>query len=71
MYFIYINEAGKIFGLNQVLGPKIAAVEEELLRTPVIAPGQRGANPVPVRMVVEIRPNGIYRANTNHFSRFC
>jgi TonB family protein len=55
IYFVYINEAGKIFGLNRVLGPKIAAVEEELLRTRVIASGQRGANPVPVRMVVEIQ----------------
>jgi TonB family protein len=54
IYFIYVNEAGKVLGLNQVLGPPIAPVEEELLRTPVIAPGQRGANPVPVRMVVEI-----------------
>jgi TonB family protein len=56
IYFIYVNEAGKVLGLNQVLGPKIAPVEEELLRTPVNAPGQRGANPVPVRMVVEIQP---------------
>ena len=54
IYFIYINEAGKIFGLDQILGPKIAAVEEELLRMLVNAPGQRGGNPVPVRMVVEI-----------------
>jgi TonB family protein len=56
IYFVYVNEAGKVLGLNQILGPKIAPVEEELLRTPVNAPGQRGANPVPVRMVVEIQP---------------
>lgn len=54
LYKLYMNEVGEIVGLQQVRGPKIPALENELRRTRVISPGRRGADPVPVVFVVEV-----------------
>ena len=54
LYKLYMNEVGEIVGIQQVRGPKIPALENELRRTRVISPGRRGADPVPVVFVVEV-----------------
>ena len=54
LYKLYMNEVGEILGLQQVRGPKIPALENELRRTRVISPGRRGADPVPVVFAVEV-----------------
>ena len=54
IYRIFMNEVGEIVGIQQLRGPKILAVENELIRTRVISPGKRGADPVPVAFYVEV-----------------
>jgi TonB family protein len=54
LYKLYMNEVGEIVGIQQVRGPKIPALMNELRRTRVISPGRRGADPVPVVFVVEV-----------------
>jgi TonB family protein len=54
LYKLYMNEVGEIVGIQQVRGPKIPAVENELMRTRIISPGRRGADPVPVVFLVEV-----------------
>jgi len=47
-YQVFMTETGEIVGIQQVVGPKLAEVEAEILRTRVIMPGRRGSDPVPV-----------------------
>jgi TonB family protein len=54
LYQVFMNEVGEIVGLQQVRGPQIPAVENELMRTRVVSPGRRGGEPVPVVFFVEV-----------------
>jgi TonB family protein len=53
-YFVYVSETGEIVGLQQLSGPQIPEVEKELMRVPVLSPGRRGADPVPVRWTIPV-----------------
>ncbi len=55
-YNLFVDESGRVTSVQPIQGPKIAAVEEELLRTLVVAPGYRGAEPVPTIAIVEFTP---------------
>jgi hypothetical protein len=54
LYQIFMNEVGEIVGIQQMRGPKIPALENELARTRVISPGRRGADPAAVVFQVEV-----------------
>ncbi|HYK90185.1 MAG TPA: hypothetical protein VE398_15525 [Acidobacteriota bacterium] len=54
LYRVFMNEVGEIVAIEQMRGPKIPALENELKRTRVISPGRRGADPVPVVFYVEV-----------------
>jgi hypothetical protein len=54
LYHMFMNETGEIIDIEQVRGPRVPAVEEELMRTPVIRPGIRGLEPVPMAFLVEV-----------------
>ena len=41
-------------GLDQQYGPKIPALESELLHAKVIIPGRRGVDTVPAALLVEV-----------------
>jgi hypothetical protein len=53
-YFIYVSKTGEILGLQQLFGPQMLDVENELMRTSVTVPGRLGPDPVPVRWTVPI-----------------
>jgi len=55
LYTLYVNEVSEIVDVVRLRGPDLHEVIEELFRTPVIAPGRRGMEPVPVVFYVEIR----------------
>ena len=54
---LYVNEVSEIVDVARLRGPEIPEVVEELFRTPVITPGRRGMNPVPVFFHMEVRVN--------------
>jgi hypothetical protein len=53
-YRLFINEIGEVVGLDQQYGPKIPALESELLHAKVITPGRRGVDTVPAALLVEV-----------------
>jgi hypothetical protein len=53
-YRLFINEVGEIVGLDQAYGPKIPALESELLHARVVTPGRRGADTVPAALLIAI-----------------
>ncbi len=53
-YRLFISESGEIAGLDQEYGPKIPALESELLKVKVVTPGRRGPDPVPAALIIEI-----------------
>ncbi len=55
LYKVYMNEVSEIVAIRQVRGPKVPAVENELMLTRVVSPGIRGAEPVPVVFYLEVR----------------
>jgi TonB family protein len=54
LYRLFVTETGEIMAVEQRRGPRIPDLEKELMRTRVIAPGRRGADPVPMVVYVEI-----------------
>jgi hypothetical protein len=54
LYRIFMNEVGEIVAIQQMRGPKIPALENELARARVISPGRRGADPVAAVFQVEV-----------------
>jgi protein TonB len=54
LYSLYVNEVSEIVGVVRLRGPDVPEVVEELIRTPVITPGRRGLEPVPVVIHVEV-----------------
>jgi TonB family protein len=47
LFFVFVNEASEIVGIQRIQGPEIPELERELARTRVVAPGLRGSESVP------------------------
>jgi TonB family protein len=47
IYYIYINEAGEILGVQCIAGPNNPDIARELMRTPVFSPALLESEPVP------------------------
>jgi TonB family protein len=47
IYYIYINEAGEILGVQCIAGPNNPEIDRELMQTPVFSPALLESEPVP------------------------
>jgi WD40-like Beta Propeller Repeat len=54
VFHVFVNEVGEITSVHQVRGPRASAVEAELQRARVVTPGRRGAEPVPMAILVTV-----------------
>ncbi len=53
-YQLFISESGEVVGVERQCGPKMPAVESELLKVKVTSPGRRGSESVPSALLIEI-----------------
>ncbi len=53
-YWLLISETGKVLGVDRLRGPRIAAVEDELMRTRVLSPASDGSVSLPFAVYVEL-----------------